>query len=70
MHRILMRRWTWQWLALIGLIGIIFGGHAWIRLELDPPTTEILEPDIEIYQEQYVDGYVLVKNGGVMNENR
>ena len=24
MHRILMRRWTWQWLALLGLLAVIF----------------------------------------------
>jgi len=65
-----MEKWTWQWLALIGLIGIIFGGYSCARLEWAPPTTELLEPDIEIYQEQYVDGHVLVKNWGVMNENR
>jgi hypothetical protein len=65
-----MEKWTWQWLALIGLIGIIFGGYSWVRLELDPPTNEILEPDIELYHEQYVDGHVLVKTGRVRNENK
>ena len=59
-----MKKWTWQWLALIGVIGIIFGGYAWVMLELDPPEPEILQPDVEIYQEQYVDDHVIVKKNG------
>ena len=46
------------------MIGLIFGGYAWVMLELDPPEPEILDPDVEIYQEQYVDGHVLVKRDG------
>jgi hypothetical protein len=37
-------------------------GYLWVRLELDPPTNGILEPDMALYHEQYVDGHVLVKN--------
>ena len=47
---------------------MIFGGYAWVRSELDPPEPEILEPDVEIYQEQYVDGHVLVKRDGSPNK--
>ena len=29
-----MRKWTWQWLVLLGLVGILFSCASWIDRQL------------------------------------
>ena len=62
MHRILMRKWTWQWLALLGLLAVIFHVtlQGWIWVD------EVLlkdEPIPVFYDYPYSD-VALAKKGG------
>jgi len=52
-----VRRWTWQWLALLGLSGMIFlVATLFMDLEIDEP--------IEVYYEYIYSDVYLVKKGG------
>ena len=55
-----MKKWTWQWLALIGLAGMIFWGVDWVGAELLPPTPLVDEDAIEVYHEPlYYEHYLV-----------
>ena len=56
-----MKKWTWQWLALIGLAGMIFLGVELVRAELIPPTLLEDEDAIEVYHEPLYYEHFLVK---------
>jgi hypothetical protein len=61
-----MKRWTWQWLALLGLIGIVF--HLWNMLWPVIPRSPI-----EIYHEPlYYDHFLvnIVEPGSPSIEHR
>ena len=52
-----VKRWTWQWLALLGLSGMIFlVATLWMDLEIDEP--------IEVYYEYIYSDVYLAKKGG------
>jgi hypothetical protein len=52
-----VRWWTWQWLALLGLSGMIFlVSTLFMDLEIDEP--------IEVYYEYIYSDVYLAKNGG------
>jgi hypothetical protein len=37
MNIMAVRKWTWQWLALIGVLGLIFHAITWTRIQLREP---------------------------------
>ena len=56
-----MRKWTWQWLALIGLAGMIFLGVELVRAELLSTAPLVDEDAIEVYHEPLYYDHFLVK---------
>jgi len=44
MNKMVIRRWTWQWLALLGLLGSIFHATVWVKAESVPVNTYYEEP--------------------------
>ena len=57
-----MKKWTWQWLALIGLVGMILTGVDWVRAELAPHASVSDQDAIEIYHEPlYYDHFLVMK---------
>ena len=56
-----MKKCTWQWLALLGLAGMVFWGVGWVRAELLPLTPLVDEDAIEIYHEPLYYEHNLVK---------
>lgn len=56
-----MKKWTWQWLAVLGLVGIIFLGVDWVRAELAPPVPVSDQEAIEVYHEPLYYDHFLVK---------
>ena len=57
-----MTKWTWQWLALIGLAGMIFLGVELVRAELISPAPLVDEDAIEVYHEPLYYEHYLVKH--------
>jgi hypothetical protein len=56
-----MRKWNWQWFALIGLAGMIFLAVDFVRAELLPPPPLGDEDAIEVYHEPLYYEHYLVK---------
>ena len=57
-----MKKWTWEWLALLGLAGMTFWGVNWVWAELLPCTHVVDDYAIEVYHEPlYYDYYFLKK---------
>jgi hypothetical protein len=56
-----MRKWNWQWFALIGLAGMLFVAIDIVRLELLPPTPLVDEDAIEVYHEPLYYEHFLVE---------
>ena len=56
-----MKRWTWQWLALLGLAGMIFLAVDFVRAELLAFTPLEHEHAIEVYHEPLYYNHFLVK---------
>ena len=56
-----MRKWTWQWFALIGLAGMLFLGVEIVRFELLPPALLVDGDAIEVYHEPLYYEHYLVK---------
>ena len=57
-----MKRWTWQWLALLGLAGMIFLAVDFVKAELLAPTILREEDAIEVYHEPlYLDHFLVKK---------
>ena len=57
-----MKKWTWEWLALLGLAGMTFFVADWVMAELLPCTHVVDEYAIEVYHEPlYYDYYFLKK---------
>jgi hypothetical protein len=59
-----MKKWTWQWLALLGLAWMIFLAVDFVRAELLAPiSTSLKEEDaIEVYHEPlYLDHFLVKK---------
>jgi hypothetical protein len=56
-----MRKWTWQWFALIGLAGMLFLAVDFVRAELLPPAPMVDEDAIEVYHEPLYYEHYLVK---------
>lgn len=57
-----MKKWTWQWLALLGLAGMIFFAVDFVRAELLDPTPIEDENAVEIYHEPlYYDHFLVIK---------
>jgi hypothetical protein len=65
-----MKRWTWQWLALLGLAGMIFLAVDFVRAELLDPTPLEDENAIEIYHEPLYYDHFLVKKEGTRTQYR
>ena len=62
-----MKKWTWQWLALLGLAGMIFFGVDWVRADLAPLLPLSDQDAIEVYHEPLYYDHFLVKK---MEERR
>ena len=65
-----VRKWTWQWLALLGLLGLIFHATVWVKAESGPVTTYYDEPiqhndpdEIPVFYDYPWPDVVLVKRG-------
>ena len=57
-----MKRWTWQWLALLGLAGMIFLSVDFVKAELLAFTPLKDEDAIEVYHEPlYLDHFLVKK---------
>ena len=56
-----MRKWTWQWFALIGLSGMMFGAFAFVQVDLLPLIPLLDEDTIEVYHEPLYYEHYLVK---------
>jgi hypothetical protein len=55
MNKMVIRRWTWQWLAVLGLLGLIFHAVTWARIELQKP--------ISVFYDYPYSDVALSKNG-------
>jgi hypothetical protein len=57
-----MKKWNWQWLALLGLAGIIFSGVEFLMTDLSPLLHLSDEGAIEVYHEPlYLDHFLVKK---------
>ena len=56
-----MKEWTWQWLALLGLAGMIFLAVDFVRAELLAPIPLEDEEAIEVYHEPLYYYHFLVR---------
>jgi hypothetical protein len=57
-----MKKWTWEWLALLGPTGMIFLGVDWVWSELITPQICCDEYAIRVYHEPlYYDHYFLME---------
>ena len=56
-----MKKWNWQWLALLGLAGMIFLTVDFVRAELLAFTPLEDEEAIEVYHEPLYYDHFLVK---------
>ena len=56
-----MKKWTWQWFALLGLAWMIFLAVDFVRAELLVPTYLKEENAIEVYHEPLYYDHFLVK---------
>ena len=55
-----MKKWTWEWLALLGLAGMTFWGVNWVWAELLPCTHVVDDYAIEVYHEPlYYEHYLV-----------
>ena len=52
-----VKRWTWHWLALLGLLGLIFHAATWARIELQEP--------ISVFYDYPYSDVALAKRGGI-----
>jgi hypothetical protein len=60
-NKMLVRRWTWQWLALLGLSGMIFlVATLFMDLEVDEP--------IPVFYDYPYSNVALAKRGGLDNK--
>jgi hypothetical protein len=55
-NKMVVRKWTWQWLALLGLLFLIFHAVNWGRIELEGP--------ISVFYDYPYSDVLLSKNGG------
>jgi len=51
-----MKKWTWEWLAIIGRIWLMYNGIAWAKVELQEP--------IPVFYDYPYSDVALVKKGG------
>ena len=56
-----MRKWTWQWFALIGFAGLMLGAYAFVQVDLLPLLPLADEDAIEVYHEPLYYEHFLVK---------
>jgi len=56
-----MKKWTWQWLALIGLGWMMLGVFAFVQVDLLPLIPLIDEDAIKVYHEPLYYDHFLVK---------
>ena len=57
-----MKKWTWQWLVLLGLAGMTFFVADWVMAELLPPHICGDEYIIRVYHEPlYYDNYFIME---------
>ena len=56
-----MKKWTWQWLALLGLVGMIVFMVDWVKAELASPAAVSNQDVIEIYHEPLYYDHFLAK---------
>ncbi len=60
-NKMVVRRWTWQWLALLGLFGVIFlVSTLGMDLEVDEP--------IPVFYDYPYSDVALAKRGGLDNK--
>jgi len=66
-----MKKWNWQWLAVLGLLAVMHHGVSWFMAEAEPdyqPPIQIYREDpdaIKVYYEyQEDDSYLARREGG------
>jgi len=71
MDKIAIRGWTWQWLALLGLLGLIFHATLWVKAESVPVIPYYNQPaqhddpdEIPVFYDYPWSDVALVKKGG------
>ena len=55
-----MKKWTWQWLALIGFAGMMLGAFAFVQVDLLPLIPLVDKDAVEVYHEPlYYEHYLV-----------